>query len=258
MAANTSKNGGRRLTNGMNYKDSKTYFDKLNAGEVEPKHRLSGPETQVVLREGRVDAVKIPIFRRVLSNWSLEARQQLAGRSRETKDWASKVVTVPSWADEEGVRWLLGWMSEKCRANDIDDHLYTKQQLQGQKKNTGKGVRELDETDVVLLFRCHQAARALHFPQMINHLYDPICHLLRKRPLDAYELSNFWSVYGTATGQETVVLRMVDDMARHMLNGTKGDYDAIESLVDKHPNLQQKLYEQLEAKAATPLKDPSA
>jgi hypothetical protein len=74
-------------------------------------------------------------------------------------------VVLPVWANEEGVRWVLGWMHEKCEKGDDDERLVTQQQLEQQGSKGVDGVRQLDGNDLPLVFKVHQASLALQLPR---------------------------------------------------------------------------------------------
>ncbi|KAF2101211.1 hypothetical protein NA57DRAFT_53188 [Rhizodiscina lignyota] len=227
-------------------------FDDLDFHN-DPTKRLIGPVAQLVLREARSDQAKVPVYRRVVMNWSPLARDLLAGRSRKTdlSNTPKTVIVLPDWTSEVGMRWLVEWMTEKCKAGDRDDRLVTKQQRGDAPKKDG--IRELDGDDFVLVLHVHQATRVLRIPPAINFLESWILHYVDKNTLSPSQLLQFWKIFGvpgTAIDHGKLVNLVIGRMARCMIRGEpEWWWDAIESLMlpGKHPELRKKVYEQLEA-----------
>lgn len=220
------------------------------------KYRLEGPITQVVLRESRTDSVKIPTPRRVVMNWSQVARSCLSGRSRQGQGkggGGATVVCLPDWASEEGVRWLLTWMETKCRKEDADERLMTRQfydELPPALRELTPlvaGVPVLDGDDLAMVLACHNAAVALRLPRNMNKLQDHLVQTTARRPMDAREMKAFWDCCGrhwqVVAFQNTLVPRLLENQVRHMLAGVPGDYEAIESLAEGVPALEKALSE---------------
>lgn len=205
------------------------------------KWRCAGPQTHVILNEDQANMVKLPIQRRILLNWSQAGRDQLAARSREKADFGAKTLVLPDWVDEEGVRWLVAWMIEKCNMEDEDDHLRTIQQAEERNVTLKPGIRVPDGNNLPLLMKLQQAAVALHLPGAINHISEALLTTIRQRPMDVSEMKLFWELFGFGAPRLTIH-RVLELQAGHMMAGTPGDYEAIEAFADKEENVELRYF----------------
>lgn len=250
MATNPKRGGfgagPRRISKEAERFNSEAYHDM--GGDSDLRIRLEGPITHIILRENRSDMVRIQTPRRVVLKWSMRARDCLAGRSREMDRYGGKAVNVPDWSSERGMRWLIAWMETKCRLNDKDEQLQTRQQFEADGAAPMEGVPVLDGNDLPLVFAVLNAAMALKIPERLLSIKAYVVMETRRRPMDACEMEAFWTNIESMDGSETGLWRMLDNHVHHMLAGTPGDYDAIESFAQKNPKLAGKMNALLEAK----------
>lgn len=244
MSTNHKRGGSFRQYN------SEAYYDMGVDSDL--RLRLEGPITSIIMRDGRTDMVKIQIPRRVILKWSLCARDLLSGRSRDTAGAdrsGGRSVHVPDWTSEPGMRWLIQWMEAKCRMNDKDERLQTRQQFEPEASTPVNGVPVLDGNHLPQIFAVLNAALALKIPDRLLEIKSFVLEETQRRPIDACEMQSFWTNIGYIEDiNDFPSARILQNQVHHMLAGTPGDYEAIESYVQKHTMLASKMDALLQAK----------
>jgi hypothetical protein len=187
-----------------------------------PRHAhpsmLAGPIVRIYfsLDDGTHEEVAV-VPRRLLIHFSCLARTAL---SKDKQDETYTKLTIPQRsADGRSVKKILNWMVSQATVNHARD-------------NPLRWDEQNDDFDSAILLA--HTSHTLNIPRVLNETFMQLHAHISDTPLTARQIQLIWNGFGPA---DPLTWRMAHQTVFLWHYGRLGDWDAVESYVEKNEEL---------------------